>query len=49
LFPEEKELREIERNRIKKAKKQYEEKQKEKYKNKKIIIKPDKFINGGTN
>jgi aerobic-type carbon monoxide dehydrogenase small subunit (CoxS/CutS family) len=49
LFPEEKELREIERNRIKKAKKQYEKKQKEKYKNKRIIKKPDKFINGGTN
>jgi len=36
-------------NESKTAKKLIEKQQKEKYKNKKIIIKPDKFINGGTN
>ena len=36
-------------NEAKTAKKLLEKQQKEKYKNKKIIIKPDKFISGGTN
>ena len=43
------ELRKKRYNEAKTAKKLIKKQQKEKYKNKKIIIKPDKFINGGTN
>ena len=49
LHPEIKELQEIRKIRAKKKKKLLEKQQKEKYKNKRIIKKPDKFINGGTN